>query len=356
MNKGLAAWLLAAAGCALQGDRGRDGCPEDEMCSDATPDGLFFLGSQLADQPLGRMAPLPTAVGGSQRIRVVTGASSGSPAFALPFVAASAGSELAVGSVAPPEVTVLGLAEGETYLRIVEPGTNLLYDRIALRVEPIARAELRPLGHVLPGSDDDFAADPAAAWALLAGGQETIVVRLHDAAGERMADERLSLGVGAGLTAMAQESWDTLRVGASSPGDRTLVVRGGDNAVRDGVVSVVATVEDIVSVAAAGAAAGTDTPGAAGMDVSYCFRATSGGVLVAGAAFTFTATGGATTRPGAAPNCVVVQSPIPQAVTLTVSAGTVTREFSLAFLASATPATTARRGGPAAAPGERAGR
>src|SRR5262249_3182173 len=157
---------LLLAGCTLAGERGATGdCPPGETCSDKTPNGLALLGAKLGDDPLGPMQPRATAIGGTQQLTVVTGATSGAPAFALPFDATTTSPSLAVTDVAPPKLPVEGLGAGTSDLRLVEPGTQLLYDRLPLDVTAVATVDLRPLVYSAATSDADFAANPRAGWA-----------------------------------------------------------------------------------------------------------------------------------------------------------------------------------------------
>src|SRR5262249_34824128 len=185
---------LSLAGCPLAGERAGSGsCPSGETCSDKTPNGLALLGTKLGDDPLGPMQPLATAVGGTQGLTVVTGATSGAPTFTLPFDATTTSPMLAVTDVAPPKLTVEGLAGGTSDLRLVEPGTELLYDRLPLDVAAVAAVEVRPLVYSVVTSDSDFAANSGAGWAMLAGGTDDLLVRLASGDGTRVVDQRMTI-------------------------------------------------------------------------------------------------------------------------------------------------------------------
>lgn len=328
-------WLaLILAGCTLAGERSQTGnCPPGETCSDKTPNGLALLGTKLGDNPLGPMQPLATAVAGTQQLTVVTGATGGAPAFTLPFDATTTSPSLAVTDVAPPKLTVEGLAAGTSDLRLVEPGTQLLYDRLPLAVAAVATVDLRPLVYSVATSDADFAANSGAGWAMLAGGTDDLLVRLGAGDGTRIVDQRMTIAATGSAFASGQMlAWDTLRVRAVGAGEGTLVVRTGDGTTHPQTVPLAAAVDDVLWVSALGAVApnGTAVVGAAPI---YCFRAVSGTSLVAGATWSYTATFGLTLTASVAKNCVVVTAGAgASGGALTVTASGVSRDFTVAFV------------------------
>ena len=328
-------WVaLVLAGCTLAGERsGTGSCPPGETCSDKTPNGLALLGTKLGDDPLGPMQPLATAVGGTQQLTVVTGATSGAPTFALPFDATTTSPDLAVTDVAPPKLTVEGLAAGTSDLRLVEPGTQLLYDRLPLAVAAVATVDLRPLVYSVATSDADFAANTGAGWAMLAGGTDDVLVRLGAGDGTRIVDQRMTIAATGSAFASGQMlAWDTLRVRATGAGEGTLIVRTGDGATHPQAVPLAAAVDDVLWVSAQDAVAPNGTAIVDSAPI-YCFRAVSGTHLVAGATWSYTATFGLTLTTSVARNCVVVTAGAGSTGgTLTVTASGVSRDFTVAFV------------------------
>jgi len=323
------AWLLvvATAACTGQGDRAVGGCPPFEVCSPDTPNGLGFLGAPLGDQPLGRMGPLPVATGGTQTIRVVTGASSTSPPFDQDFEAVSSDAALGIDSFDPPDVTVHGLHAGEAHLRILDPDNDLLYDRFTVQVRNVARALVRPRDACIATTDRDFTLQRDMPWVTLAGATIDVLVQLEGPSGERLADETMLIGAADGVFALERESWDVVRVRADAAG--VVTVRTGDGVDRNGSVTVVSTVEDILSVPAVGAAQSTtqaQRPGA----IIFCFRATNGGKLVAGAQWHFAAPAFSVSA-AQAPSCTTVTGTAGQTGTLEVTASGTLRQFALTF-------------------------
>jgi hypothetical protein len=243
-------------------------------------------------------------------------------------VATTSDAPLGVSGATPPDVTVLGLASGRAFLRIAEPGTNALFDRVELAVEPIAEVALVPRSAAL---DADFV-EQGGSFLLLAGGSDALVAQLRGAGGERLVDESLTLAVaGGGLGVGARESWDTLRVTGLSAANGTVSVRSGAGSRFDQEVRVVAGLDDIRSVRAIGGAASTDEPQSSNREATFCFRATSGGTLVAGATWSFAPVAGLTLTPVG--SCVRVRSELPSATVLSVTASGVTREFLVSFAA-----------------------
>lgn len=327
----LVPWAAACTGGGMRAQTGM--CPTGETCSDQTPNGLYFLGSALGEEVLGRMEPLPIAVGGSQKIKLVTGSTSTSPAFSLPFMAVAGGAAIGITATAPPEITVLGKASGTAFLRIVEPGTNLLYDRLEVSVKAIDHFDLKPRNYLNPGADEGYAKAPGK-WVLLQGGSEACVARLFAADGERLVDEGMTMSVvGPPLSAGTRDGWDALGLTATGTGVGLVAVSTSDTMSRQGMVTIVDKVDDIASIPAEGAVASNTEIVQAGVARPFCFRATNGGNLVAGVTFTFTASAGVTTSAAAGKNCVGLTAAVPTTALVTVKAAGVTRDFPVTFVA-----------------------
>jgi hypothetical protein len=330
----LALLALFLSSCALPGDRANGGCPSGEICSPATPNGLFFLGSTLGDEVLGRAGPLTTATGGTQTITAVTGAGNGSPPFTMPFNTTVTNSALSIDSTSPPNVVVRGGGLGSAYLRLVDPSNNELFDRVLIEVADVATADVRPADYVNPSADEQFATDASQPWSLWndpAG--EPLVARLFAQDSSRVADESMQLSMSASTAiTYAHTSWDVLAPSGPLPGSSVTVhVGSGGHFAADLPVALVSTIDDIVWVNAVGAEANVVNAIHLATPTTFCFRAVSGGHLLAGVTWSF---GGATVvlrTLYAGKNCVTVQSATAQQDTLTVNASGLQKQFTLTF-------------------------
>src|SRR5262245_52666105 len=190
--------------CTMPGERaGSHSCPPGETCSLETPHGLRFAGYSL-DGTIH-----PTAVAGTQTITIYGNGGDPTPSD---FDAASSGPAFTIGGVAPPSVEIHGVSAGTAYLRILEPGTNLLYDRVVVGAKDLAAVELEPgccfkrthgnfvllagkqvrIGANLYSSDDDWLVDTSTRLTLVA----TPLANAHDAQWNGLT---LSMGVSTGV-------------------------------------------------------------------------------------------------------------------------------------------------------------
>lgn len=178
-------WLLTNA-CGLSGERASTGeCPADEICSPATPNGLVFEGSGPSGTFLATTTIAPTAVGGTQTIRVEALGGDVLPAFR----AASDDEEiLTVGATDGATVSVEGVRAGSAALRILDvtDGDTLL-DRATLRAEVVTAAEVAPLTDVISAVASDR---PGLAFEP---GRHALAVHLLDADGELVVDETMTV-------------------------------------------------------------------------------------------------------------------------------------------------------------------
>jgi hypothetical protein len=125
-------FVLACTGESTQttvvGDRANEGCPDDETCSDLAPRGLLFRGQMLYDEGVDRLGPI--LVGGQ---------------FDLSFYRSDA--DLSYFEVEldehldqtgllrdPPGVMLWGLSPGSSSIRVVDPETGALLDRLTIDV------------------------------------------------------------------------------------------------------------------------------------------------------------------------------------------------------------------------------
>lgn len=127
--------LSVATGESSEGDRATAGqCPQDEVCSDHTPEGLHFEGPDFTDDGLFADQYVGiTAVGGVQKIEIVDPGERYIPYFD----AECRGTALVVTRFHPPFVTVRADSTGTSYLRILEPHGNALYDRLGIESLPV---------------------------------------------------------------------------------------------------------------------------------------------------------------------------------------------------------------------------
>lgn len=134
---------------SVQGERAANGtCPEGEVCLDELPsdpsglqpagadnsfDGLMFHGQILYDEGIDRLGPI--AVGGSFELtfNVVQQGVEVERTFSG-WHADTTADVLVPVATATQQVTVLGVAPGTSYVRIVDTASGHLYDRIPIQV------------------------------------------------------------------------------------------------------------------------------------------------------------------------------------------------------------------------------
>lgn len=307
---------LSLTACSLAGSRAKTGqCPTGEVCSDETPNGLFFKGPELGDAVLQLGGSVrATARGGTQTITVVTGSSLSSPTFGDEFDAeiATTNDVMQIASVSPPTVVVSGIHAGKAFLRLLEPGTDLLLERVQLGVDAVATAD------AFPAELSIVAEEP---YALLAGTDVVLVARLESSAGARLIDESMTFS---GDAIVGRTAWDSFRVHAPSA-EFDVQVTTGDGSPFTHTVPVVGSIDDIELVPISG----TDLEVQALSSTTACFVARSDGAAVAGATWTFGATEGASTEKSLIelPGCVDVAGLTPGTSTLTVTASGKTVSF-----------------------------
>ncbi|MFO0617015.1 MAG: hypothetical protein U0414_30750 [Polyangiaceae bacterium] len=306
---------LTLGACSLPGSRASlDQCPPGEACSDETPDGLYLTGAHLGDDVLGLASPPATARGGSQTMTAVIGPSVNNPPYGGDFDAAIADNEvvLSVGSVAPPSVIVVGKNPGIAFLRLLEPGTDLLLDRFQLKVEAIDQVDAFP---------PELALAPDGPWAVLAGAEVSLVARLHSSSRARLVDEQMAFD---GPDIVGRDAWDTVRVHAPAS-DFELQMKAGLAPVVTSKIAVVASIEDI----------GGSLLNGEKLELSpqrtqtVCFVARSGDANVAGAAWTFTTSGNVEVAESSLvlPSCVELRAIAVGSATLTASASGFQKSF-----------------------------
>lgn len=260
------------------------GCPPGEVCS-KDGKGLSFRGTLLGEDTLLWFPAVlhATAVKGRQKVHVA----SSSP----PFEAKSSATGVFRADAHPPDVDVSGVGAGTAFLRIVEPGTDTLLDRVSLDVAPIARASLVSLEMAALGAPSDTT------WVALAGssiGSIAVIVALESEAGGRLVDQGLAVSDPAGATLEAREmadvdgaaaGWDVYDVVTGDPGELALHVKAGASSFSSSsTMKVVGAVDDI-ALGCFGQADQMVVHLEESTDI--CFSALAAGVQVVGATWTF---------------------------------------------------------------------
>jgi hypothetical protein len=168
---------LACVWGSEEGERSRTGeCPAGEVCSDLTPAGLTFVGQILFDEASSHLGPVLADGTFDLGITSTSGDSLPELGFQIedPSVLAAVRGEGVFGptdSSGNPLIfvddylTLTGVGEGSTYVRIVDPATGELFDRLLLEVYVVEDIAIRN------------ANDPDREY-LLAGCEEMLGVRL----------------------------------------------------------------------------------------------------------------------------------------------------------------------------------
>lgn len=283
----------AALPACTGGDRANTGeCPQGEICSPKTPNGLHFIGADLVDT-LDLVGPSPTAVGGSQSIALQYDRGDGVLiALDLPYQALTSGSTgVTVTATSGSVVSVAGQASGSDYLRITDTDGRTLFDRKILDAGTLDTIEL------VPSTFEHIPADADLAWAP---GTFDIGIALYGKVGsmehQRLVDDSMALDL-AGAT---QTHWDTLHLANAQPGTSTLMVTAGDKPAAP-IDIVVTPNADSVTPDQAPTAVVTNQV------TDVCFIAVTGSRTLVGLPWTFMVDGTAAAA-GLAPNCVGVKT------------------------------------------------
>jgi hypothetical protein len=318
---------LLLSACTVPGQRAADvdgACPEGETCSDLTPEGLFFSGSTASDSVFGA-GLLPTAVGGKQTMTALSGEVDERPPFEGDFDAKTADPSVAtVDAVDPPSIVVRGGAKGTSFLRLLEPGTAKLLDRVEIQVEPIDHIKVLPRELVL---------DESETGALLAGSSVPLVVRLFGAGEKRLADETIELSPASGEA--AGKAWDLFEVTAPPSGEASFEIKAGGGSFT-ATAQVVSAIDGITPVFG-DEMTPESLPVSLDDDSILCFMARSGATAVAGATWAFKPSEGVKVSDEAAqvlslsnlPNCVNLHGMTAGKATLEVTAGGLAKTFQL---------------------------
>jgi hypothetical protein len=334
--------------CEDRPDAGPNGnCPVGETCSDDTPSGLWFVGPSLGDEIFTSTSRKALARGGTQYITVAR--NSGGDPLTLDFDAMSDGPSLLITSAAPPRVTVTGGSPGTAYLRVLEPGTDLLYDRISFSTSAVSRVVAVPDGayRAVDLFLEDAELDGIAVWL---GATANVVLQLFNTNDTRLVDEEMTLAPSA---TWSRQAWDTLELQPSSAGAVSIGVDVGVDHF-DLSIPVATSADAIVGVDGFGGGAPQPTQ-PMGSERSYCFRATAANRVILGAPFQF----GTTSRlpiVSTEGNCVRVGATAVGSALLAVTVGNRSESFPIEVIPAAA-APPPRADDPAAVPatgGERA--
>lgn len=300
-------------------------CPADEECSDLTPTGLEFLGAVFHDFPI-QGGPGVTAIGGAQVVRLEREVDDDFIALEHDFdVVSDNGDAIAAAKGDGAEVILTGVATGADLLRIVEAGTDLLFDRYEVEARPLDSVTLTPPG---------FEAYDAAAPLTLLAGEVSVGVNLAASDGDRLVDEALLVEtMGQDWT---RDAWDV--ASTDHPvGTHEVTVISGDGQVFDLSIDVVDALDELVP-----ERDGFDDVIDVGDGGEVCFDALAGAAVVSGLTWTFSATGPGTLSEAVENGCTYLTFDAAGEVELTASAGGIQ---TTATLATGAGAAHARRAG-----------
>lgn len=348
-----ALFALSACEFTTPGTRAGTGgyCPEGEDCSDYTPQGLYFKGPTFSDCLLFCDSGIKkTAVGGTQGVTAYEDEWADF-AFDRPFSAAILGESYAVEEVSPPDVTVRAEAPDWSILRILDPTSGELFDRVSMNAASLDYVLLEPANAMELGLIDELTP-----WAIYTE-HASLVVALHDEHGGRLVDESMAVSLSSSSPgALARDRWDRVSLSGLEPGPVTLSVTAGEWAEREVEVDAVDAVDSIERI--------TDLwddpsePLPVGRSASYCFRGLSEGVPVAGLDWAFTSTD-AEIEPSVFGNCVSLVAEEVGTVALTATAAGAELTVTISVVETEQARATAAPGfdsfaGRSAVPGERA--
>ncbi len=279
------------------GERATTGqCPAGEVCSPTTPYGLHFIGNGLADDIL-LSGPAATAIGGTQDVALQYDRGDGVLiALDQPYTADDDGGiGVKVDHTSGSVVTMRGVGSRTNYLRILDPGGDLM-DRKELTGAAIDAIALVPTDFELVPSGVDLA------WAT---GEQSIGVALsgqvQESGGpteERLVDTSMQLA----LAGADRAAWDTLHLANATTGTSSLQISAGDKPPLGIDVVVVDHADAITPQDPAPASLMTNET------VSVCFSAMTGGRYVVGLGWTYVIDGVTLDAPGLGRNCASVST------------------------------------------------
>lgn len=206
--------VLAALSLAcmqeVDGERATTGeCPEGEVCSDATPAGITFVGNAFYDESMLQLGPV--LVNGTFDVGLKSADGQPLPDYAFSIEdGAVLAADNGLGVFGPTtdegeplyvvddHLTLTGMGSGETYLRITDPATGELFDRIL--IEAYFVEDVRVVNVTEPDRDH-----------LLAGCEQMVGVRLLANNGSdelRAFDQSVQIRVDDGTVSDEPQFWD----------------------------------------------------------------------------------------------------------------------------------------------------
>jgi len=206
-----------------------------------------------------------------------------------------------VTGTAGSTVTVSSNGAGQGYLRLFEPGTKLLYDRISLTAETLVEIGAGPV-EAFPFF---YMAAPKKPWVLLASSAVMLVASLQGAT-QRLVDESIVLGV-SGDAAVLEESsaWDTRFVTVGAAGSVTFSAK---TTYGPQVQTTIPVVQGADSIALVDSELGDpeDLTIPLGGYGYYCFRAFSNGNPIAGVTLELTPSSEVSASAELWPGCIQI--------------------------------------------------
>lgn len=307
---------LGLAACVTSGDRSATGqCPQGEVCSSKTPQGLHFRGPDFADDWIADATIKRTAVGGTQTITIVNAQDEQDLTF--PYTATLDSANLTAGAPNGPLLTLSGANDGTAMLRIKDAADGKLFDRVTVQASLINATDVVAFHY-----EELLVNDPPPS--VLVGAQIYLEARLWDSGLHRLVDQSLDLGVD-GAT-VQPISWDTVQYTPTVTGTFTAHLLAG-GAPRNGAsITVVDAIDQLVP---GYTSFSNDFPPRAKQGLIACLEAVRGGQPVIGLDWTMSVTGADTTAAWPAKNCVDFTRNTAGTVTVHASAGGHTADMTI---------------------------
>ena len=297
--------FAGAAGCS-GGDRANTGgtCPDDEVCSSKTPEGLYFRSYGYANRLLDD-GPEITAIGGTQTVDLYSKALISLP---LSFnFGVDAGTSVAATVKGPHLITLTGVKLGSNYVRITDPDDGTLFDRISVGAAAIDR--------ITVSGAQEPTTDPVIAFTA----QSKLAIELFDKDDRHLIDEAAMI-TGPAITRSNQ--WDTATfVESVPPGNQAITVAAGGKPAATLEVRVVARAEQVAAIAPPNQLYANES-------AIVCFRASTGNARVVGLPWTFTINGVVATDT-LTRNCTSVGLAQPGTATVVATAGGVSTTLTI---------------------------
>jgi hypothetical protein len=301
--------LLVVPACETSGDRSRTGeCPQGEVCSAKTPNGLHFRGPDFADDWFADPSVKRIAVGGTERITVINATDEQSLAF--PFSATLDNSKLTADAPEGAFLTLHAAQSGTAMLRIKDASDGKLFDRVTVEGAPVVSTD------VIPFHDEWLLATDGPPAMLLGGADIRLMARLWDASGiHRLIDQSLTITV----TGAASEvlTWDTVHVTPTQVGRIGVSLHAAGIDRGTGMVTVVDSIDGVVPGVTSFDA---NNPPRAKQSLTACVEARNGVQPVVGLTWAMSAEGADTTANFVATNCLTFVRNTPGTVTIHGSA------------------------------------